>query len=32
MCRGGKGCCGGGHSHSPSGEGKEDEKKKLSCH
>jgi hypothetical protein len=32
MRRGGMGCCGGSHSHSASGEGKEDEKKKLSCH
>ena len=32
MRRGGMGCCGGGHSHTPSGDGKEDEKKKPSCH
>ncbi len=32
MRRGGMGCCGGGRSHTPSGDGKEDEKKKPSCH
>lgn len=32
MRRGGMGCCGGGHSNPPSGEGKEGEKKKQSCH
>lgn len=32
MHRGGMGCCGGGHSHSPSEEGKEDGKKEPSCH
>ncbi len=30
--RGGVGCCGGGHSQTPSGDGKKDEKTKPRCH
>jgi len=29
---GGKGCCGAGHSQTPSGDGKKEEKTKPTCH